>query len=255
MTTSTSNKDDVGDLLRTFYVAFGVTEEGPPSGLNVGALVGTLPQREIKLLRKALRDHDLVREFRRCRTILDNLATHLSNEGLLRELSRLPAASEHQFEALSNGVFWFSLAAAIENRKIGASAAPLDNELVDLPPIIKAKLTVEGSLVLRLYVALVYIREGILRDLITQGARSGGPCCKQVDALLRCDYVRRIRNGLAHGSFSSCCAGIAFPDLRDRNKVLVATPGFLNWLSTCLMLIQLQALSACSRVDEAIAIK
>jgi len=30
----------------------------------------------------------------------------------------------------------------------------------------KAKLTVQGSLVLRLYVALVYIREGVLGELI-----------------------------------------------------------------------------------------
>ncbi|MGB7583512.1 MAG: hypothetical protein WBM11_01610 [Terriglobales bacterium] len=105
-------------------------------------------------------------------------------------------------------------------------------------------MTVHGSLVLRLYIALVYMREGTLNDLIAASARAGGPCSGRVRKLLNSDYVRRIRNALSHGSFYACIAGIVF---RDDGKVIVATPGFLGWLSTWLTLIQLQALAASCR--------
>jgi hypothetical protein len=250
MNTSKNAKDDVSDILRAFYAAFGVAGEGPPTELNVSMLPFThaIPAHEYEPLRKTLRDHSLLREFRRCRTILDDLATRLTSKELLRELSMIPTVSERQFEELSNGVFWFSLAASTDVGQRPPAANPFGSETVDLPPMIKAKLTVEGPLILRLYVALVYIREGVLKGLIGQGVRAGGQCCKQVDRLLRCDYVRRIRNGLAHGSFSSCVAGIVFRDINDSGKTLVATPGFLSQLGTWLMLIQLQALAACAEL-------
>ena len=143
-------------------------------------------------------------------------------------------------EELSNGVFWFSLASSLDKRKHGLPTTPFDKHM-DLPLPLKIRLTVEGTLVFRLYIALVYMREGLLSDLITQGARAGKPCCGRVNKLLNSDYVRRIRNALSHGSFSSCIAGIAF---RDDNGTIVATPGFLNRLCTWLMLIQLQSLAS-----------
>jgi len=109
-------------------------------------------------------------------------------------------------------------------------------------------MSIAGSLVLRLYVALVYMREGVLNDLVNQGARSRRPCCVVVRSLLNCESVRRLRNALAHGTFSSCVAGLAFRDSRGR---VPATPGFLSLLSTQLMLVQLQAVAACGgRPDE-----
>ncbi|MBN1511563.1 MAG: hypothetical protein JXB13_06070, partial [Phycisphaerae bacterium] len=101
-----------------------------------------------------------------------------------------------------------------------------------------------GSLVLRLYVALVYMREERLNDLIAAGANARLPCCGRVRKFLNCDYVRRIRNALGHGTFSPTTAGMAF---RDDSGTIVATPGFLNQICTWLMLIQLQALASTGR--------
>jgi hypothetical protein len=234
--------DDVGNLLRDFYAAYGLTDEGPPAEFNVSALVGidSVPFQELNLLRTALDDQMLRRQFLACRGILDDLANRLTSEELLGELSDFPLASDQQFEDLSSGVFWFSLASSLDRRDGEMPITPFDGHF-NLDVQAKIRMTVHGSLVLRLYVALVYMREGVLADRIERGAKSGNPCCGRVRKLLNSDYVRRIRNALSHGSFSPCIAGIAF---RDEHGVLVATPGFLNWLCTWLMLIQLQALAA-----------
>lgn len=239
------NSDSVGDPLREFYAAFGMAGEGPPPGINVSAMLpaSAFPTADVQLMRGALLDHTLRRQHVDCRQVLDDLATRLTGDALLQELSGLPAPTDERFNELSAGVFWFALASSLDRRQDGVPVTPLDDRL-GLPLPLKVKFSVEGSLVLRLYVALVYMREGALNDLIAEGARAGQPCCGRVRKLLQCDYLRRLRNALAHGTFSSCIAGIAF---RDDDGVVVATPGFLNWLCTWLMLIQLQVVTAGSR--------
>jgi len=240
-----TEKDELGDLLRHFYGTYGAKDEGPPPALNVTRLLAAMPvtENELDILRKALNDTALHQEFLACRAILEDLATRLTREDLLKELMAIPLPSERAFEQLSSGVFWFALATSLDSRKDGLPVTPLDRAL-DLPLPVRVQMTVQGSLVLRLYIALVYMREGVLSDLVATSSRAGGPCSARVWKLLNCDYVRRIRNALSHGSFSACVAGIVFSD--DRGAI-VATPGFLNWLSTWLMLIQLQALAASSR--------
>lgn len=178
--------------------------------------------------------------------LLRGPATRLTGEELLRELCGIPVP-QNGFEQLSSGVFWFALASSLDSRQEGLPVTPLD-EIVRLPVPIKIQMTIHGSLVLRLYVALVYMREGVLNDLIRESAKAGGQCSAQVSKLLNSDYVRRVRNALSHGSFSAGMAGLVF---RDDHGVIVATPGFLNWLCTWLALIQLQALAASARAPHA----
>jgi hypothetical protein len=232
--------DLIGDLLRAFYDSYGVANEGPPAGVNVAELTGgtAVSAQDAQVLTDALNNAVLRRQFREVRDIVDDLATRLTGDELLRELSGLEKPSENDFQQLSRGVFWFALAASLDRSKEGLSNTLLDAQ-IDLPVPMRHLLTVEGSLVMRLYIALVYMREGALADIIGLGCRVRSPCCGRVRRLLNCDYVRRIRNALSHGTFSSTIAGIAF---RDDDGVIVATPGFLNWLCTWLMLINLQAL-------------
>jgi hypothetical protein len=240
----TLSSDNVGDLLRDFYGTFGMPDEGPPPGFNVTATIGPgVAETELDVLRAALSDEVGRRQLRDCRATLEDLATRLTGEELLQELCGIPLPSGYGIEQLSSGVFWFALAGSLDAREGGLAATSLD-EAIDLPFPLKVQMTVHGSLVLRLYVALVYMREGILADLISESSRAGGQCSARVRKLLNCDYVRRIRNALSHGSFSPCVAGIVF---RDDHGAIVATPGFLNWLCTWLMLIQLQALAAGAR--------
>ena len=234
-------KKDV-DLLKRFYAAYGVPDEGPPHDFDVTVMTPGLsvPRRDLDDLRAVLANQATRRQFGICREILDDLASRLTSKELLRELSTLPGTPEEDPDDLANGVFWFSLAASLDQRRDRLPTTPFD-EHIDLPLPLRVRMSMAGSLVLRLYLALVYMREGRLSRLITQGAKARKPCCGRVKKLLDADYVRRIRNSLSHGSFSVPVAGLAF---RDGGGVIVATPGFLNWLCTWLKLIQLQAFAA-----------
>jgi hypothetical protein len=233
-----------GDLLRDFYGTYGMPKEGPSSSGNLDVFLSSVsvPETELDILRTALDDDSLRRQFRMCREILDDLATRLTGQELMNELVGVPLPSPDAIQRLSSGVFWFALAASLDERKDGLPVTPVAGPAdVQLP--IKVQMTVHGSLVLRLYIALVYMREGVLSDMIGESARGGGPCSGRVRKLLNSDYVRRIRNALSHGSFSACIAGLVF---RDEHGAIVATPGFLQWLGMWLMLIQLQALASTS---------
>jgi hypothetical protein len=237
--------DEIGDLLRRFYAVYGRPNEGLPTGLDVSQIVGagSLPAEDRELLLNALNDQTLLRQFSICREVLEDLASRLTSDELMREMSSVASHSDREFDQMLSGVLWFSLANSLDQRRDGLPITPFDDQF-EIPLPIKARLAVEGSLVLQLYVSLVYMREGVLNSRIAHGSRSGKPCCGRVSKLLNSDYLRRIRNALSHGSFSSCVAGIAF---RDDNGVVVATPDFLRWLCTWLMLIQLQALSAVAK--------
>lgn len=234
--------DSVGDLLRRFYATFGMPDEGPPAGINVTQLLGTdaIPPLDQDILTAALNDEAHLRQFSRCREILDDLVSAMAGDTLMRELAGITTGTEGEFDSMLTGVVWFSMAASLDQRQNGLPVTPFDDR-INIPLPFKVKAAVEGSLVMRLYLALVYMREGVLSNRIAHGTRSGLPCCGRVSKLLNSDYVRRIRNALSHGSFSSCVAGIAF---RDDKGAIVATPGFMNWLCTSLMLIQLQGLCA-----------
>jgi hypothetical protein len=240
---------DVVDLLRRFYSTYGVADEGPSEGFDAGVLPANLivPVQDINDLHAVLDDLEVRRQFGVCREILDDLTSRLTSEELLRELTTSPAARFDDFDDLANGVFWFSLAASLDQRRNGLPRTPFDAAM-DLPLPVRVRITMVGSLVLRLYLALVYMREGPLSSLIAQGAAARKPCCGRIRKLLNADYVRRIRNALSHGTFSMSIAGIAFRD--DEGGVIVATPGFLKWLCEWLMIIQLQALAARSRAEE-----
>jgi hypothetical protein len=240
--------DIIGDLLRGFYSEFGMPDEGPPCDVNITAMVGQsgIPEAEISILREALRDEAAIRQFHDCRRLIEELATRLQSEELLRELSGIPIPQNGN-EQLSSGVFWFALAGSLDSRQDGLPLAPFDG-IVQLPMPVKIQMSIHGSLVFRLYLALVYMREGVLSDLIGISAKGGGRCSARVKKLLNSDYVRHIRNALSHGTFSACIAGLVF---RDNGFAIVATPGFLNWLCTWLMLIQLQALAAGAKAPHA----
>jgi len=237
--------DAVGNLLREFYSVYGMSDEGPPQDLNVSAVLGTddFPKDDYELLTSALSDNTLRREFLNCRNLLEDLANRLTTEELLHEMSSI-SLSDREAEELSSGVAWFTMAASLDKRQDGSLITPFDEQLA-LPLPLKIRLVVQGSLVLRLYIALVYMREGALNNVVSRASRSGNPCSARVQKLLNSNYVRYIRNALSHGTFSTCVVGIVFRDEESKKKtIVVATPKFLEWLCLWLMLIQLQVFSA-----------
>ncbi len=151
----------------------------------------------------------------------------MTGEALLRELAECGSLSNEKFEHLVSGVLWFSLVSTLDQRdhnRLPISPFPG----LDLPLPERVRLTIHGSLVLRLYLALVYIREGDLRTVLEAAAKARKPIAGQVLRLLRCDFVRHIRNSLAHGTIRLTVAGLQFIDGRI---TIIATPEFLNHLT------------------------
>jgi hypothetical protein len=238
-------QQEILDLLHDFHSIFGHSEKLPPE-FDVGKLSGisvTFSQAELDIMRCALADSNLREAFDECQQIIEDLATRLTTKELVSDLGGVNLTKQ-DFEELYSGVLWFSLAASLDKREGGLPVSPFDDN-IPIPMDINVRLTVEGSLVMRLYISLVYMREGVLNRVISQGARNRSQCCQQIRKLLNCDYVRRIRNALSHGTFSPCMAGLIF---RDEASFIVATPSFLEWLSMWIMLINLQTMTACNRV-------
>ena len=99
-----------------------------------------------------------------------------------------------------------------------------------------------------MYVALVYMKEGPTINILNQAARNRKPISQMAKKLLQCDYVRHLRNALSHSTFESTAFGIYFND-HDKFET-VASPEFLNSLTTWVMLINLQCLSVIDYKNE-----
>ena len=240
-----SQNDEIGDILREYYMTYGMPGEGSPQDFNVTALLGTQGARnDIKLLQIAINDQALRRKFSSCQRVLRELALCLDSEDLLHEVLNSVSLSKQELYDLQVGQALFIMADSLNQRQDGLpSITPFDG--VDIPIPFKIGLVIQGSLILRLYVALVYMREGIVNDLINKTSRAGNPCAKRSMKLLNSDSVRHIRNSLSHGTFSTAIAGIAF---RDENVVVFAIPGFMNWLCALLNLIHVRVLSAATAI-------
>ena len=144
-----SDPNEMIALLRRFYSAFGMPDEGPPADFDTSVLPSTFVVSEVELqtLNTVLNDSVARRQFLVCREILDDLATRLQSEELLRELSQSLPVTDEAVENLANGVFWFSLAASLDHRRDGLPVMPFEGSL-ELPLPLKVRLTVAGSLVM-----------------------------------------------------------------------------------------------------------
>lgn len=239
-----SSGPPAGVLLREFYKVFGMPGEGPPDDLDLAVFESVFPVEEGDRydLQRSLGDDGLRRIHRECSETVESLLTAMSGDALLVELSEGARLTSGQFDRLTAGSLWYSLVSSLDKRDPGglpALAPPFSG--LEMPFRARFQMTVFGSLVLKLYVTLVFIREGDLAKLTAEAARARKPVSGRLQKLLRSDYVRYIRNSLAHGTFEQVIVGIRFS---DGDKIVTATPGFLDHLSTCLSVAQLQAAAA-----------
>jgi len=233
-----------GVLLREFYKVFGMPGEGPPDDLDLAVFESVFPVEEGDRydLQRSLGDDGLRRMHRECSETVESLMTAMSGDALLVELSEGPRLTSGQFDRLTAGSLWYSLVSSLDKRDhAGLPVLPPQFSGHEMPLEARFKMTVFGSLVLKLYIALVFIREGDLARLTAEAARARKPVSGRLLKLLRADFVRHVRNSLAHGTFEQVIVGIRFS---DGDKIVTATPRFLDHLSTCLSVAQLQAAAA-----------
>lgn len=237
--------DDIGNALRKFYNTYGMENEGPPESLNVTELFPfALKEKEINLIDRICENPETIKQFNECKRLTEDIANLLTNTNFMKEIEEsITKCTSTEKEHLTNGIFWHYLATILDPKlenQIGFKI-PIPG---DLPEITEDLLKVQGSLIFRLYISLVYMKEGPLNKIINQTATNKKPISLQCKKLLNCDYVRHLRNALAHSSFESTSFGIYF---NDYNKFeTVASPNFLNFLTTWIMHLNLQ----CSTVID-----
>ena len=234
-------QDNLGDLLHNFYRTYGRPNEGPPDDINLDGLIPKSDsiRQDLNLLQLYLSNDTARRDFERCRDILEDIASALADSTtFLQELQNLNLQSEVPLDHLTNGIFWFSMASQLHPQD---KTQPDNLSLPEqIPEPFRQSLQIQGVLVFKLYIGLVYMREGVLSDILAAGSAARMPTIGLCRKLLTCDYVRHLRNALSHADFSTCMAGIVF---RDNGYMCIASPGFLDWL--CIWLFTLHHSCMC----------
>jgi hypothetical protein len=234
-------QDDLGDLLRQFYRTYGRPDEGPQYGLNLSEIIPQTDyiQRDSDMIKLFMSNNTAQRDFERCRNILEQIAISLSDtHAFLQELQSLNMQAAGGLDHLTNGIFLFTLASKLHpNTKTKSTDLSLPKQI---PEPFRRSLQIQGALVFKLYIGLVYMRECILNGILAESAAMRMPTLGLFRKLLNCDYVRHIRNALSHADFSHCMAGISF---KDNDYICIASPGFLDWL--CIWLFTLYHSCVC----------
>lgn len=237
--------DTIGDSLRKYYKIFGMENEGPPENLNISELVPqVLGKTDIDLIERICNNPESLRKHKECKELIEKGANLIGDSNFMNEIDNsIIEYTDSESEHLTNGIFWHYLASILDPKlknEIGFEI-PIPGEL---PEMKKELLKVQGSLIFRLYIALVYMKEGPLNKMINQTATKRKPISQICKKLLNCDYVRHLRNALSHSTFESTGFGIYFKD-SDKFET-VGSPEFLNSLTTWIMLLNLQ----CSTVID-----
>jgi hypothetical protein len=168
----------------------------------------------------------------------------MAGNALIEELSEGSPLTDSQFHRLSAGCHWSLLVSSLDRRdRAGLPVLPPEYSDSEMPIHSQLQMTVVGPLVLKLYITLVFTQADLAR-LALEPARARKPISGRLLRLLRSDFVRNIRNSLAHGTFEPVMVGMRFS---DGDNIITATPGFLGHLSMCLSLAQLQAAAASFR--------
>jgi len=222
------SSDNIGNVLRRFYSLYGRPQEVPPENINVTDLIPGLDQAQgdIKLLQRICDDTKVYRDFVKCRDLLEDIAVRLSESSkFVEELEKVLTEIDINENHLTNGIFWYTLAYSLTPSSKQSHAELLLPKEIPLP--FRHMLQLQGSLIFRLYISLVYMKESVIQDILQQGNSSKLPTLILCRQLLNCDYIRHLRNALSHADFVTNVGGIVF---RHNEVWYGATPGFLDWL-------------------------
>ena len=167
---------------------------------------------------------------------LERQIANMQDVKFIAEWNDLEINEDQFLEKSVNSISWHLLLQEIDPTKNPniLDAFPTYDKM---PYTSKFGIALRGSLILQLYVALVYNREILWRII-----HKNSDILKSVQYLkdlLGCSYLRHMRNSLAHGSFTIFAGGICF---NDRDKSIAATPSLLEHLASWLNLIILQAM-------------
>ncbi|MGA7498932.1 MAG: hypothetical protein WBX00_19555 [Isosphaeraceae bacterium] len=236
--------DLLGDLLREFYSRYGISGEGPEADLNVSELIAGLSdstpnllESDIDLLRRMIADDKLSHVIRECDGLLEEIANNAGDTTLLEEINKRFDDMALDPNAVFHGILWYTQAVQADPRQCEEAAhrSPLRTAVDSgASPIWALGEQVTGATILRLYVALVYLRGDWIRQGIGRATLDSAPSLLRYARLLSNEVIRHLRNSLAHGHITPTCAGL---HIKDRDFEAILTPGMLNKICTWIFLL------------------
>lgn len=227
------------DTLRAYYSFYGNTDEISINDMNDidRITINDELAKELSLLSKLLNNDKSKKDFNDCKCILEEIANRLSaNPSLIEELELIKNDIDLDINGISNGIIWFQQAQETYLQH-GNNKLQDISKLVNLDKNIIHGLKMQGSLILQLYIALVYMRSGPVLKILQAGSIRKCQTMNLYKKLLYSDYIRHIRNSLSHGSFKINIAGVYF---NDEGYEIVATPKFLNQVCIWLFILYYQ---------------
>jgi hypothetical protein len=244
--------DWFGDLLREFYAKFGAAGEGPPPDMNLCALFGIGSdvsddlETDVELLKSLCSDSRLSALVQDCDHLLEEIR-HSPEGELYNEIDTYLDDMGIEPTAVYHGIMWYAQAAVADPRD-GESARKFFKsvaESVGSSQMVLGNL-VTGATILRLYVALVYLRGDWFRQAIGKATLDSAPSLLRYARLLNHEIVRHLRNSLAHGHITPTCAGLR---IKDRDFEVVLSPDILNKVCTGIWILHRSILTVYAKRD------
>lgn len=228
---------DLINILREYFTYFGVEDEGPSDEISVFDIlpINENIESDLSILNKILRDDVTKKQFTICNNLIDDLANKLSEKAFfIEELKQIKDKINFDIEGTSNGIVWFQQALETDPRK---TKLLKEIEIDGVDPLLINTLKIQGSLILRLYISLVYMRSGPVYEILRVGSKNKCKIMNTSYKLFNSDYIRHLRNSLSHGTFRTNIAGVYF---KDNNYEIVSTPGFLDKLCMWIFVLYYQ---------------
>ena len=244
--------DWFGDLLRDFYAKFGAAGEGPPLDMDVCALFGIESdisddlEADVELLKSLCGNSHLSALVRDCDDLLEEIR-HSPERTLYDEIDTYLEDMAIEPTAVYHGIMWYAQAAIADPRD-GESARRFFQKAVEdgCSPATVLSNQVTGATILRLYVALVYLRGDWFRQAVGRATLDSAPSLLRYARLLNHEVVRHLRNSLAHGHITPACAGLR---IKDREFEAVLSPGILNKICTGIWILHRSILTVYAKRD------
>ncbi len=207
-------------------------DEGPSNDI---LLINEDIESDLSVLNKIIKDNINKLHFTNCQNLIEDLANKLSDKALfIEELEQIKDKINLDVEGISNGIIWFQQAQETDPRHVqNDKIVGIDG----IDPVVINKLKIQGSLIFRLYIALVYMRGGPVYEILRIGSNNKCKIMNICYKLFNSDYIRHIRNSLSHGTFRTNIAGVYF---KDNDYEIVSTPGFLDKMCIWLFVLYYQ---------------
>lgn len=239
-------------ILDNFYSVYGWPGETPPriidpSGTTIlSSEKESVINEEVTLLASLLNNQDLIDLSHDCRSLVWEIANLGSDVQLLEEIEQNLNILDFDVSRLLLGLHLYAQAGGT-NPISKSDWNPIHKQSIAEGAMSKSyakTMEIVGSTILRIYVAMVYLRGDIMTSSLSKINVDKAPKLVLIKKLFSHELIRHIRNAVAHGHISTSLGGL---HLVDRSFEIVLTPGMADNICIWMFLFYYQSIMVISK--------